>query len=60
MTSRQPEAMPPGTTGHAAIPGDGGMRGDRGTAGVRHRLISARRWPVLVLPLTLMIIVGLT
>jgi uncharacterized protein DUF4129 len=60
MTSRQPEAMPPGTTGHAAIPGGGGPRDDRGTAGARHRLVSTPRWPVLVLPLTLMIIVALT
>jgi hypothetical protein len=59
MTSRQPETVPPGTTGHAAILGDGGVRGDRETAGIRHRLVSARRWPVLVLPLTLLIIVGL-
>src|SRR6266496_4096310 len=57
MTSRQPETMPPGTAGHAAIPGDGGMRG--GTAGARHRLVPAPRWPALVLPLTLLIIVGL-
>jgi Domain of unknown function (DUF4129) len=33
---------------------------DRGTAGARHRLFSAPRWPVLVLPLALMIIVALT
>jgi hypothetical protein len=60
MTSRQPETMPPETTGHAAIPGVSGMRGERGTAGARHRLVSAPRWPVLVLPLTLLVIVGLT
>ena len=62
MTSRQPESMPPGTSGYAAIssagPGDGGLRGDR-EAGARHRGASASRWPVLVLPLTLLIIVGL-
>src|SRR6516164_8473142 len=58
MTSRQPETMPPGAAGHAAIPGDGDVR-DRGTAGARHRLVSAPRWPVLVLPLALLIIVGL-
>jgi uncharacterized protein DUF4129 len=51
MTSRQPEAMPPGTMGHAAIPGDGGPG---------QRRLSTPRWPVLVLPLTLMIIVALT
>jgi hypothetical protein len=60
MTSRQPETMPPETTGHAAIPGLGGIRGDPGTAGARHRLVSAPRWPVLVLPLTLLIVVGLS
>lgn len=48
MTSRQPDTTSPGTAGHAAIP-----------AGARHRLASAPRWPVLVLPLTLLIIVGL-
>jgi Domain of unknown function (DUF4129) len=63
MTSRQPETMPPGTSGYAAISsagrGDGGMRADRGAAGAGHRGASASRWPVRVLPLTLLIIVGL-
>jgi hypothetical protein len=59
MTSRQPETMPPGTADYAAIPGDRGMRGDRGTAVAGHRRVSAARWPVLVLPLTLLIIVAM-
>ena len=59
MTSRQPETMPPGTTGQAAIPGDGGVRGDRETAAAGHRLASAPRWPVLVLLPALLIIAGL-
>ena len=48
MTSRQPDTTPPGTAGHAARPSD-----------ARHRPVSAPRWPVLVLPLTLLIIVGM-
>lgn len=48
MTSRQPDTTPPGTAGHAAIP-----------AAARHRLVSAPRGPVLVLPLALLIVVGL-
>src|SRR5215472_539382 len=53
MTSRQPDTMPPGTTGHAAIPGDGR------TADARHRPVPAPRRPGLVLPLALLILVGL-
>jgi hypothetical protein len=59
MTSRQPETMPPGTTDYAAIPGEGGMRGDRGTAVPGHRRVSAARRPALVLLVTLLIIAGL-
>ena len=55
MTSRQPGTKPPGTTGHAAFPGHGGMR----AAGARIDPGSAPRWPVLVLPVTVLIIVGL-
>jgi hypothetical protein len=58
MTSRQPETMPD-TTGLAAIPGGSEPRADLATAGARHRLVSAPRWPVLVLPLTLLVLVGL-
>jgi len=53
MTSRQPDTMPPGTTGHAAIPGNGR------TADARHRPVPAPRRPGLVLPLALLILVGL-
>jgi hypothetical protein len=56
MNSRQPGTMPPGTTGRAAFPGRGG---DRGTAGAGHGRGSAQPWPVLVLPVTALIIVGL-
>jgi hypothetical protein len=59
MTSRQPETMPE-TTGPAAIPGDGGTRAGRATPGARHRLVPAPRWPALVLPLILLVLVGLT
>jgi len=59
MTSRQPGSMPPGSTGHAAIRGHGGMRGGRGTADTGQRPLWAARWPVLVWPVTLLIIVGL-
>ncbi len=59
MTSRQPGTMPPGTTGPGAFPGHGGMRGERGSADARHRPGSAPRWPVLALPVTVLIIVGL-
>ncbi len=59
MTSRQPETMPPGTTGLAAIPGGRGVRGGRGSAGSRHRQVPAPGGPVPVLPITLLIIVGL-
>ena len=58
MTSRQPETMP-GTAGHAAIPSSGDLRGNRRTGAARHRLSSAPRRPVLVLPPALLIIVGL-
>jgi hypothetical protein len=58
MTSRQPEITPE-RPAYAAIPEDGRMRGDRDDAGARRRPVSARRWPVLVLPLTLLIIAGL-
>jgi hypothetical protein len=51
MTSRQPGTTPPG---HA------GMAGDAGTSDTGRRSGSGPRWPVLVLPLTLLIILGLT
>jgi hypothetical protein len=56
MTSRQPGTMPPGT------PGDTGTPDDTGTPGGGGRPGSAPRWPVpvLVLPLALLIILGLT
>jgi hypothetical protein len=58
MTSRQPGTPPPGTMPPGTMP-PGTMPPDRETAGARHRLASDPRWPVLVLPLTLLIIVGL-
>ena len=59
MTSRQPVTMPPETTGQAAILGDGGPTSGVETPVAGHRLASAPRWPVLVLPPALLIIVGL-
>ena len=55
MTSRQPGTGPPGSAGHAAFPGHGGTRG----AGARNDPGPAPRWPVLALPVTLLIVVGL-
>ena len=57
MTSRQPGTTPPG---HAGMTGDTGTRGDTGTPGNVRRPGSGPRWPVLVVPLTLLIILGLT
>ena len=56
MTNRQPGTMPPRT------PGNTGTPGDKRTPGAGGRPGSAPRWPVpvLVLPLTLLIILGLT
>ena len=56
MTNRQPGTMPPRT------PGNTGTLGDKRTPGAGGRPGSAPRWPVpiLVLPLTLLIILGLT
>ena len=48
MTSRQPKTTPPGTPGDTGTPGAGSRPG------------SGPRWPVLVLPLALLIILGLT
>jgi hypothetical protein len=59
MTSRQPGTTPPGTTGLAAVPGDGQARGDTGTAGAGHRVAPPPRWPPLVLPVALLILAGL-
>jgi len=64
MTNRQPGITPPG---HAGIAGDTGAPGETGTPGSwrrpgsgSRRQGSGPRWPVLVLPLTLLIILGLT
>ncbi len=54
MISRQPGTTPPGSAGPAGTPDDGG------TTAAGRRPVSAPRWPVLVLPLTLLIILGLT
>ncbi len=54
MTSRQPGTTPPGSAGPTGTPDDGG------TSAAGRRPVSAPRWPVLVLPLTLLIILGLT
>ena len=55
MTSRQPGAMPPGTAGHAEVPGENGEPGggDRGAG------LTAQYWLVGVLPVALLIVVGL-
>ena len=52
----------PGTTppGQVDMTGDTGTPGDMGTAGAGRQPGSGPRWPVLVLPLTLLIILGLT
>jgi hypothetical protein len=71
MTSRQPGTTPPGhagVTGDTTTPGDTGTPGSGGRPGSGpHRWGSGLgprrwgpRWPVLVLPLTLLIILGLT
>jgi hypothetical protein len=57
MTSRQPGTTPPG---HVGMTGDTGAPGDTGTPGTGRRPGSGPRWPVLVVPLTLLIILGLT
>ena len=56
MTSRQPGITPPG---HARMTGETGAPGDTGTPGTGWRAGTEPRWPVLVLPLTLLIILGL-
>ena len=60
MTSRQPGTSPPGTAGHTGRTGGTGTSGDAGTAEDGRRPGPARGWPVLVVPLTLLIILGLT
>ena len=62
MTSRQPEAMPPGMAGHAEAPGGGsgqpggGGRADGERAGAG---LSGQDWLVRVLPVALLIVAGL-
>ncbi len=55
MTSRQPGAMPPGTAGHAEVPGESGEPG----GGDRAAGLTAQDWLVRLLPVALLIVVGL-